>query len=167
VARKSGNVPGATQARAIEQFAPGDVVKMREAVLTSGMVDMTPLVLFRDGWPNEFQVVEAFDSAKAGGPCVALKPCCLFMENHATGAKLCKGHPSEYFEKVRRERIPKKGDKAASVSVPWVGAVAGFRYHEDEDHPEASFHVMGREVKLEGVAAKFFKKIVDSYGIKI
>lgn len=166
MARKSGNVPVRPEVRPIEQFTPGDVVKVREAVLASDDVDMSPITLFADGWPNEFPVVEAGTTPK-GVPYVKLKPCCNFLENHTSGAKICKGHPSEYFEKVRRERVPKKGDKAASVSVPWVGPVAGFRYHEDDDHPEATFHVMGREVKLEGVAAKFFKSVIDGYGIKI
>lgn len=166
MARKKGNVPGSASASPLELFAPGDVVKIKESVLLKRDVEMSPLTLFMVGWPNEFQVVETFET-KNGLPCIALKPCCLYMKDHITDVPLCKGHSAEFFEKVRRDRIPKKGDKAASVSVPWVGKVAGFRYHEDDDVPEATFQVMGKEVKLEGVAAKLIKNIVESYGIKI
>jgi hypothetical protein len=150
----------------VDPFIAGDVVRVKEAVLAAGRVEMSPVSLVGVGWANEFTVLSTF-STKDGVPCVMLKPCCMFLKNPATGEILCKGHPAEHFQKLRRERGRQRGDKAASIAVPWVGEVAGFEYEEDEEHPKAAFRVMGKEVRLEGAAAKFMKGVLDGYGIKL
>ena len=93
--------------------------------------------------------------------------CCFLFENHSTGITTCKGHPAIYFEKMRKDRAKQKGDRLASVKIPWVGEVAGFEYEEDEENPKAKFRIMGKECELEGAPAKFFKSMVEGYGFKL
>lgn len=161
---RRGNVPAGESARVLEEFKGGDVVRITDEVLADPDLELSPAELVRIGWPNEFEVADVF--TLKGKPCLTLKPCCYFLEK-PRGRTRCKGHDAQFFEKVRRERIARKGDRSAAVSIPWMGEVAGFRYDDDEESPVARFHLMGREVKVEGAPAKHLKTLLESYGVKI
>jgi hypothetical protein len=163
----NANVPTDPKpAEIAEEFESGDIIRLKASVVTNDEVKMAPIDLFRIGHPNEFLVVAAFDGGKFG-PCVTLRQCCFLFENHSTGITTCKGHPAIYFEKMRKDRAKQKGDRLASVKIPWVGEVAGFEYEEDEENPKAKFRIMGKECELEGAPAKFFKSMVEGYGFKL
>jgi hypothetical protein len=163
----SGNVPSDPKpAQIAEEFEAGDIIRLKTSVLTNDEVLMAPIDLFKIGHPNEFLVVEAFDGGDYG-PCVTLRQCCFLFENHSTGLTTCKGHPAIYFEKMRKDRIKQKGDRLASVKIPWVGEVAAFEYEEDEENPTAKFRIAGKECTLEGAPAKFFKSMIEGYGFKL
>jgi hypothetical protein len=162
----SGNIPADAKTEVAEEFSAGDVVRLKTSALMNGDLDMTPLSMFRIGHPNEFLVVEAFEHKKLG-PCVTLRQCCYLYQDHSSGIKLCKGHQAIFFEKMRRERARQKGDRMASVKIPWVGEVAAFEYEEDPENPKARFRIAGKECELEGAPAKFFKSVIEGYGFQL
>lgn len=167
MAKKNANVPGSSrEAEICETFSPGDVVRLKVSALTNDDLELKALDLYKIGHPNEFVVAETFEQPRRG-LCVALRECCYLFENHATGIKTCKGHDAIYFEKMGKERPKKKGDRIATVTIPWIGELVGFEYQDDEQNPKADFRVAGKKISLEGAPAKLFRDIINGYGLQL
>lgn len=157
--KKDGNVK-VDEAEAVggppQKFEEGDVVALTQAALRIGRLElMTPRLLHHIGHPNEFVVLDAFDTGD-DGPCLSLWPCCYRFADRKTGKRRCQGHPAVYFEKVRALRTPKKGDKSSSLVLPFLGEILGFEYEEDEQNPKFNANLFG----LKGAASGYFAKVL-------
>lgn len=167
-AKKGGNVqseelevPKSSQ----EKFADGDVVAITQAALRIGRLAlMTPRVLYGIGHPNEFVVLDVFET-ESDGVCLALWPCCHRFKDRKTGKKICPGHPAVYFEKVGSIRSPKKGDKSSSLVLPFLGEVLGFDYEEGDEeggeNPKMNANLFGLKGGASGYWAKLLKKLAE------
>lgn len=148
-----------------EEIRPGDLVQIRAASFSEAK--MTPIDLFNVGWPNMFLVLEAFDHE--GKKCLRLDPCCEWMVNRATGAFLCRGHYTKYFEKVHEAviREPKKGDRKTSVQLPFVGDVVSLDYQNEEENPTLLLQVKGLRgpIGLSGEKAREIAEWAKNAGI--
>lgn len=168
----SGNVrnDGPAQAEEAEKakekktaFEEGDVVALTEDALRIGRIQgMTPRLLYSIGHPNEFMVMHVFEN-KQDGLCLTLFPCCFqFVDRERKNQERCKGHPAFYFEKINKVRIPKKGDKASSIHLPFLPfEVAGLHYEEDEDNPRLTLNLFGKKIETTGPLGKFLKKLAE------
>ena len=164
--KKSGNVENEKEAKAPEppRFQVGDVVAITQAALRMGrLAGMSPRILYRVGQPNEFLVIETFETA-VDGPCIRLMECCGrgMVDRDKNNKRRCNdGHPALFFEKVDVMRMPQKGDKASSVFLPFLGEVAKFEWHEDENTPAFVANLGGKKIALTGFFAKLLKTAVE------
>lgn len=161
-----GNIVGKIEKKPTPRFEPGDVVALTQAALRMPKLKtMVPYQLWKIGHPNAFLVVHTFDDEERG-QCVGLYPCCTRFTNHDTEKPRCTGHPTEFFQKVDRKRVPKKGDRTTSVYLPFIdGEVGGIQYCEDEDNPSIKVNVGGIKAGVDGVVAKGIKDLFSSIGL--
>jgi hypothetical protein len=144
-----------------DKFEEGDVVGLTQAALRIGRLElMTPRLLHHIGHPNEFIVLDAFESGE-DGLCLSLWPCCYRFLDRKTGKKRCQGHPAVYFERVGSLRMPQKGDKSSSLILPFLGEVLGFDYQEDESNPALQANILGMKGQANGHFAKMLKKLAE------
>lgn len=176
---RNGNAPRAEKFKAEEfpQFERGDVVALTAAVIRRrDYGNMTPRLLYEIGHPNEFHVLRMFDYKDQ--PHVTLIDCCSWEENKGeweehegfidreTGKARCTGHPAILFQKVKRVRAPKKGDKSTALHIPFMQeALAAIRWEEDESSPALKAQVLGKEVSLTGPIAKIVKQLAEENNI--
>lgn len=168
MAKKSGNVPaGDHEPEIVEVLSRGDLVRIKQRSLMNDDLLLSPKDLYSIGHPNAFLVLESFEDPQRG-VCIALRECCFVLEDHKNGKKLCKGHEALYFEKMGQERAAQKGDRKASIKIPWLGEVLGYDYQDDEASPSLRVRMAGADpIVLEGMAAQMVKKMLDGSGIKI
>ena len=128
------------------------------------LAQMTPRVLCSIGHPNEFIVLDVFET-DSDGVCLALWPCCHRFKK--AGKKICPGHPAVYFEKTGALRTPKKGDKSSSLVLPFLGEVLGFDYEEGAEGeeggeaPKMTANIFGLKSGASGYWAKLLKKLAE------
>lgn len=159
---KKGNVQAEESAPKVsELLEEGDVVALTPSALRIGRLkSMTPRLLHKIGHPNEFVVLTSFKSDK-GEDCLTLWPCCNRFTDRESGKQTCTGHQTVYFEKVGNIRTPKKGDKSASLVLPFIGEVFGIDYQEDENNPDFRVNLGGLKGSVTGVLAKAVKKFAE------
>ncbi len=171
-----------------EMFQEGDVVALTQSALRTGRLlrirngkiessedrisngrieGFMPRVLYALGHPNKFLVLATFEHEEHG-QCLTLYPCCTikphegFVDRADNNKPRCQGHPAMYFEKADHTRIPRKGDKASSVHLPFLPfEVAGIHYEEDEHDPRLTLNLVGQKFQTTGPLANFFKKIAE------
>lgn len=161
--KKTGNIPPeeAPVQGPPPKYEEGDVVALTQAALRIGRLElMTPRLLHQIGHPNEFIVIDAFDTGE-DGICLSLWPCCYRFLDRKTGKKRCQGHPALYFEKIGNLRMPKKGDKSSALVLPFIGEILGFDWQEDEDNPNLNANVFGLKGAASGYFAKILKKMAE------
>lgn len=165
---KNGNVRRDEKPRAeeIPHLEKGDVVALTAAVIRRrDYANMTPRLLYEIGHPNEFLVTDAFDTPE-DGLCVQLYPCCRRFEDREKGKIRCTGHPAILFQKIKRVRQPKKGDKSSAIQIPFLDqALAALYYDEDEVSPTVRASILGKEVALSGPIAKMVKQFAEDNNI--
>lgn len=165
--RRNGNVEGVERVAAHQVFEPGDVVALTASALRITRISgMTPRLMYSIGHPNKFIVFDTFDDPE-DGICLILE-CCRgnYVNRKKNGKMRCEGHPGIYFEVIDRIRLPKKGDKASAVHLPFVGQLAGLRWEQDEDNPRLTLDLpFGQKVEALGPLAQMFKKIAENSGI--
>lgn len=148
-------------------FAPGDVVAMTQAALRlPKLAAMSCRLYYAIGMPNEFLVKEVVEDPGAG-ICIKLFPCCSTMADRKKGYYRCDGHPIVYFTKVNFRRMPKAGDKSASIVLPIIGEIWRTEYREGVEEgerpeaPEFVQQIFGMESSLKGVFAKMAKAFFE------
>lgn len=165
---KNGNVRREERSKTQEvpQFEKGDVVALTAAVIRRrDYGNMTPRLLYEIGHPNEFLVTDVFETPD-DGPCVQLYPCCRIFEDRENGKIRCTGHPAILFQKIKRTRQPKKGDRSSSLHLPFMEhALAAIHWEEDESSPILKAQVLGKEVSLTGPLAKIVKQLAEDNNI--
>lgn len=165
--RKNGNIEPDEQVTEPQAFEPGDVVALTASALRITRISgMTPRLMYSIGHPNQFIVFDTEDDPE-DGICLILE-CCRgrYVNRSRNGQWKCKSHPGIYFEKIDRIRLPKKGDKSSSVSLPFVGQLAGVHWEQDEDNPRLTLELpFGQKLEALGPLAQMFKKIAENNGI--
>jgi len=165
--RRNGNIEPEEHAPEPQAFEPGDVVALTASALRITRISgMTPRLMYSVGHRNEFVVFDTYEDAE-DGICLVLE-CCRgnYVNRSKNGQWKCKGHPGIYFEKIDRIRIPQKGDKSSSVSLPFIGQLAGVRWEQDEDNPRLSLELpFGQKIEALGPLAQMLKKVAESQGI--
>ena len=109
--------PEETPQDALPGIEPGQFVRLVDRALLD-MPKMTPVKLFKLGWPNKFQILDVGHDPKTGEQVLKIDPCCDWMED-PDGRKrhLCGAHPARCFE-VYPEHKPKDGkDRYFGVNV--------------------------------------------------
>lgn len=161
---KNGNVrrDDKSKTEEIPHFEKGDVVALTAAVIRRrDYANMTPRLLYEIGHPNEFLVTDAFDTPD-DGPCVQLYPCCRRFEDREKGKIRCTGHPAILFQKIKKVRQPKKGDRSSSLHLPFMDqALAALHFEEDDASPTVRANILGKEVSLSGPLARMVKEFAE------
>lgn len=173
--------PKAKAARRFERdeslpdVSPGDFVAFKD--WAPSVVRMTPITLYKVGWPNKFRVVDAIKIH--GVPALLLDPCCEWMENHDNHVPLCCGHPAKYFTKLEEEpaegaaaeaeggsREPRPGDRYMSLDIPW-GKVVSVEYLDDEKKPVVNIRFGGglRPLTLSGALARIVRDMAKEHNV--
>lgn len=164
---KKGNVEREeTGTKEIPRFEKGDVVALTAAVIRRrDYANMTPRLLYEIGHPNEFLVTDFFETPEDGA-CVQLYPCCRRFEDREKGKIRCTGHPAELFQKVKKVRQAKKGDRSSSVHLPFMEqALAAIHFEEDEASPTVRANILGKELALSGPLARLVKQFAEENNI--
>jgi hypothetical protein len=174
---KNGNVRREEKAQEIPQFERGDVVALTAAVIRRrDYSNMTPRLLYEIGHPNEFHVLRTFEHKNE--PHVTLVNCCSWEKqdglwgehegfiDRETGAPRCTGHPAVLFQKVKKVRMSKKGDRSSSLHLPFMEeALAAILWEEDENSPAIKAQILGKEISLSGPLAKIVKQLAEENNI--
>jgi hypothetical protein len=176
---RNGNVRREEKLRAeeIPQFERGDVVALTAAVIRRrDYANMTPRLLYEIGHPNEFHVLRSFEHK--GQPHITLVDCCSWEKQEGlwddhegfidreTGSPRCTGHPAILFQKIKKIRMTRKGDKSTSIHIPFIEqALAALRWEEDENSPALKAQVLGKEISLTGPVAKLVKQLAEENNI--
>jgi hypothetical protein len=96
--QKGPTPPEEARADALPGVEPGHFVRLRDRALID-MPKMTPVKLFKLGWPNKFMVLDVGRDPKTGEQALKLDPCCDWMEDPDGRKKnLCGGHLAHCFE---------------------------------------------------------------------
>jgi hypothetical protein len=165
---RNGNVrrEDKTKIEEMPTFEKGDVVALTAAVIRRrDYANMTPRLLYEVGHPNEFLVTDVFETPD-DGPCLQLYPCCRRFEDRENGKTRCTGHPAMLFQKIKKVRQAKKGDRSSSLHLPFMEhALAALHWEENEDSPAIKAQVLGKEVSLSGPLAKILKQLAEENNI--
>lgn len=120
---------------------------------------LTPIKLFKLGWPNKFMIVEVYDDPKRG-QLLKLDPCCDWMVDHEKEEPLCRAHPAKYFELYPPEQDKKyfglnlSGQELVSVE------------YMEKDNPNLVLKFAGqRPIAVSGKAAKAVAKFIHEKGL--
>lgn len=129
----NGNaVPEEKAPKVDRSFKPGDVVALTQSALRMPKLQaMSCRVIYSIGMPNEF-IVKGVSEREEHGLCLSLYPCCDIRVDRKRNFFYCEGHPAIYFEKVNYRRLPKSGDKVASIVLPLLGEIYRAEYRDDE-----------------------------------
>jgi hypothetical protein len=147
----------------------GDFVRITpEALVDEETKDMTPIRLFKFGWPNKFQVVDVFIDAKSGHV-LRLDPCCGWIvdpKHHKT--PVCQAHPSMYFEKLSQEHASApadRDDRYMGVNIAGHDLLS-VEYINGEQEPKLLVKMVGqRPLTLSGEAARALSRLLRSRGV--
>jgi hypothetical protein len=165
---RNGNVRREDKSKTDEvpNLEKGDVVALTAAVIRRrDYANMTPRLLYEIGHPNEFLVTDVFETPD-DGLCVQLFPCCRRFEDRENGKVRCTGHPAILFQKIKKERQAKKGDRSTAIHIPFLEqALAALYYDEDEASPTVRASILGKEVSLSGPIAKMVKQFAEENNI--
>ncbi len=73
---------------ALPGIEAGHYVRLADRALVD-MSKMTPVRLFKLGWPNKFQVMGVGRDPKTGGQVIKIDPCCDYTLQNHRGKPLC------------------------------------------------------------------------------
>jgi hypothetical protein len=158
----------AEQEKTLEVSA-GDFVRITpEALVDEETKEMTPIRLFRFGWPNKFQVVDVFIDAKHG-QVLRLDPCCAWILDSEHHKKpVCQAHPSIYFEKITQEQAsgaPDREDRYMGINIAGNDLLS-VEYINGEREPRLLVKMVGqRPLMLSGEAARAMSRLLRARGV--
>lgn len=145
----------------------GDFVRITaEALGDKELADVTPIQLFKRGWPNKFMVVDIADDVDEG-QVLRLDPCCGWMRNPENRDEhACQAHPAAYFElHPGDEEGAEKPSDDRYMGVKFAGLDLVSVEYLKGDGKGASLVIKlagQKPVVLEGEAANQFAKILKS-----
>jgi len=160
----------------IPDVEPDDEVAIKPWCFEPDGARMTPIVLYKDGWPNRFRVLDVQDYK--GQRCLKLDPCCNWMEDHQNGNFRCEWHPAMCFSKIEpvepkaevaeseeEARVPKPEDRYTSVDTPW-GEVLKVEFLDDDKVPVIKLRFANgrRPFSVSGEVARFMKERATELG---
>lgn len=167
----------ASRKTATEVFKEGDHVALTNSALKSGPRMMGPLKFYSIGWPNCFDVTAVKDDSR-GGQILWIDQCCKkLLMNRKHNAILCHGHDAKWFRMALPSEIPdheskpeesrprNPGDRAASISLPFLGEVSSLKYFHDEVEPRIVLNVAGKELEFKGKLARDIHEIAKDNGV--
>lgn len=170
--------PRAPRDESIPEVEAEDEVQIKPWCFEPDGVRMTPIELYKVGWPNRFRVLDVQEHK--GERFLVLDPCCNWMEDHANGNSRCNAHPARYFSKIEapetavepakevaeeENRVPHPEDRYTSVDTPWWN-VLKVEYLEDEKTPviKLRFASGRRPFTASGEVARIMRDLAVEHG---
>lgn len=149
---------------ALPGIEAGHYVRLADRALVD-MPKMTPVKLFKLGWPNKFQVMGVGRDPKTGGQVIKIDPCCDWMEDRDGKKHLCAGHPAESFELYPTKKKKDDGDRYFSVDVAGQDLISVEYINGDEDDEALMVRFAGQKpFTIAGGAARALARILQEKG---